>query len=758
VGRFGRALSLCLAISVASSVAIAQPAPPAPPPAPEIQRPNAIGDTGVAYPEGAHGDAVVVLELVIGPNGAVKDVTVVSGAAPFSEQAATSAWNWHFEPARRKGVPVAARVRFEVRFKEPPAPVAPEAPTAPTAPGPEAPAPAPRELPRAKAKQEIEVVVIGEKPTPGVRSFTRAEVRELPGTFGDPFRAIEALPGVTPLVSGVPYFFVRGAPPGNVGYFLDGIRVPLLYHVGLGPSVVNPAMVDRVDLYPGGYPARYGRFAGGIVAGETTPPRPDFHGEASVRLIDAGALVEAPIADGRGTVLAGGRYSYTGLLFSLLNPDAVLEYWDYQLRASYDVAPRDTLAIFSFGSYDYVGDKSHGPTETVLGTEFHRVDLRWDHQESSRTNSRLALMLGYDRTRTGQDQAFSLRDRIVGLRSEIKSRADAHTILRAGSDVTLDHYDVIPPPFDANNPDDSAAFARLFPTRSDLAMGMWGEVSVEVERGITLTPGLRVDAYASDGAGAVAVEPRMAARFELTRHVRSLYALGLATQPPSFVVPVPGFQIGGLSGGLQKSLQSSAGVETDLPESFTASLTLFQNVFFDMTDALGSSKTDNTADFNSRSTGSGVGLEVMVRRPLTKKLGGYLSYTLSRSMRSVGREHFPSAFDRTHVLNLALAYDLGRHWRAGTRLVFYTGFPAEERSDTHIRSESPARVPPFYRVDVRLEKRWRLGEHGYWAFIAEMLNATLSKEVVDVSCYTNGCKNTTIGPVAVPSIGVEASF
>ena len=62
------------------------------------------------------------------------------------------------------------------------------------------------------------------------------EVRQVPGAFGDAFRVMEALPGVTPLVSGLPFFFVRGAPPGNNGYYIDGIRVPLLYHVGAGPE------------------------------------------------------------------------------------------------------------------------------------------------------------------------------------------------------------------------------------------------------------------------------------------------------------------------------------------------------------------------------------------------------------------------------------------------------------------------------------------------------------------------------------------
>ena len=128
---------------------------------------------------------------------------------------------------------------------------------------------------------------------------------------------IEALPGVTPIASGLPFFYVRGAPPGNVGYFLDGVRVPYLYHIGLGPSVIHPGLVERVDLYPGGYPARFGRFTGGIVAGETTAPRTDFHGEYNVRLFDLGALAETGFAGDRGTALAAFRYSYTAAALSL---------------------------------------------------------------------------------------------------------------------------------------------------------------------------------------------------------------------------------------------------------------------------------------------------------------------------------------------------------------------------------------------------------------------------------------------------------
>jgi hypothetical protein len=72
-----------------------------------------------------------------------------------------------------------------------------------------------------------EVTVVGRRRA-AAQGFTRAEVRQLPGALADPLRAIEALPGVTPTLSGVPYFFVRGAPPGDVGYFFDGIRLEVV--------------------------------------------------------------------------------------------------------------------------------------------------------------------------------------------------------------------------------------------------------------------------------------------------------------------------------------------------------------------------------------------------------------------------------------------------------------------------------------------------------------------------------------------------
>ena len=155
---------------------------------------------------------------------------------------------------------------------------------------PEAAAPAP--------PTTIEVTVTGVAPL-GSRSISRAFALQLPGAFGNPFAALEASPGVTPTLSGAPYFYVRGSPPGNLGYLLDDLRLPALFHVLAGPSVVHPALVESVDFYAGPYPARYGRFAGGIAAGHIRPAGYELHGEASVRAFDSSGLVELPFAEQR---------------------------------------------------------------------------------------------------------------------------------------------------------------------------------------------------------------------------------------------------------------------------------------------------------------------------------------------------------------------------------------------------------------------------------------------------------------------------
>jgi outer membrane receptor protein involved in Fe transport len=299
-----------------------------------------------------------------------------------------------------------------------------------------------------------------------------------------------------------------------------------------------------------------------------------------------------------------------------------------------------------------------------------------------------------------------------------------------------------------------------FASRDDIVGGLWLETQIAATADITLTPGLRFDLYDTGESVAFAPEPRLAARFDVTPELSLIHAVGVAHQPPSFAIPLPGLS-GASDDGLQRAVQTSAGVEAKLPARMTGSATVFQNVIFDSTDIFGTANLNgggpDSSTFTDRTTNHSYGLELYLKRSLSEELGGFVSYTLSRSDRSVARLHGPSSFDRRHVINLALAYDLGRRWRLGGRVVTYSGIPASTAYAA--AAANPPRTPWFYRLDWRLEKRWLIGSSGaWWALVLEVLNTTLHEEVVNSSCYAYGCRNNEIGPVTIPSIGVEASF
>jgi hypothetical protein len=64
----------------------------------------------------------------------------------------------------------------------------------------------------------------------------------------------------------------------------------------------------------------------------------------------------------------------------------------------------------------------------------------------------------------------------------------------------------------------------------------------------------------------------------------------------------------------------------------------------------------------------------------------------------------------------------------------------------------------MFRLDLRLEKRWSLFRTGSLALVAELINATFSREVLRRSCNAAGCTDSLFGPLFLPSLGVEASY
>jgi hypothetical protein len=168
--------------------------------------------------------------------------------------------------------------------------------------------------------------------------------------------------------------------------------------------------------------------------------------------------------------------------------------------------------------------------------------------------------------------------------------------------------------------------------------------------------------------------------------------------------------------------------------------------------------------------GTTYGVELLLKRPIGKHLWGWLSYTLSRAERTFQGEPYLSPFDRTQSFSGVASYNFGSGYRAGLRATYYSGRPDTPTLDpsgqaTQVFAFRPNeidqhRLPDFYRVDVRADKTWFIGKSGaYLTLVLEFFNATLTKEAYNWSCDLSGtCNATKVGPIALPSLGIEGGL
>ena len=598
--------------------------------------------------------------------------------------------------------------------------------------------------------------VVRAKPThPEVR-LADEELTQTPGTLGDPFRAIESLPGVATVAWPAPVYAVRGSNPGNTGFFLDGIRVPALFHFALGPSVIHPYFFEGLEFYPGGYPATYGRYVAGIVAAETRAPASDRpHASVDVRLFDAGAIVSAPLPGG-GAVAVAGRYSYTAELISLLNQDVRLDYWDYQLRVDRRVGPFQ-LTLLAFGSNDVLvpGHESDTVREVDLG--FHRVSLR---AILPLAGGRLqgSVAVGSDHTRAPILDLYPITIDAVSAAPRL-----AYTRWTQLADVTVG--------FDGE-------FARYAPVligdlhppsdwdlgqqRDAVLLAGYASATLRAIPRLVLTPELRFDSYEVAGTTARDLGPRLSARVAVRDDLALKLTGGRFSQLPSLPLQIPGVDAFGLRLlGLQTSWQASVGVETTRFAALELAVTGYvqRYVLTDLRNPRPIQPDPLADDFLVRRDAVSYGLELLARRPLTQRLYGWISYTLSDNLKSYGGGAVgPSDWDQRHIFNVVAAYRWGRT-TFGARFHYNTGRPYISYDTSYgIQSEYFNRLPAFYQLDLRVDRRI-VYDRFLLDVYAELVNATLNREVYAVDQGPVSAYNQQQSfRVVLPSIGVRGEF
>ncbi len=609
---------------------------------------------------------------------------------------------------------------------------------------------------------------------PAARRFEPAQVRDVAGAFGDPLRTIESMPGVVPILSGLPYVFVRGSPPAGTLYVYDDIPLPQLFHLALGPAVVHPRMLGAIQLHSGVAPSQWGRHIGGVIAAEgPADARPDdAHGEAEVRLLDINGWMEAPLGD--GAVSASLRIGWPGIIASAVVPSLELVYGDYQLRATLPLGRGERVQLVALGSYDrfsFVTGTSSGPARTAIEMQFHRVEARFERRVGG-LRLLAALRFGYDRSPLGSRGSAPPRGAGDGggvERAQLAPRVmivarEGPVIARAGADAV-----------GSVGPVDLGAGITVPPTRS--VAGAFAELDLRIDEALTLTAGARLDVWLTGARVEGAIDPRLRIAWRPIEGLTLFAGAGVTRQPPTFYLPLPGLVEPLVLEGLQTAMQSDVGVSFD-HEWLHAELQLFvhryENLVF--SDFFALLATEPVCDpivgtcaqptFSPRTNGLSWGGELLVAIAPGQPVSGWLSYTLAwASTDPIAGVAFRPSYDVRHVANLVLRWELGAGFSLGARIHVRSGGPrgvfyADFREPAAPLRRHEQELPGFYRADAQAAYAWDAG----WCrfrFVLEWLNVTIADEATGIDCERDGnglvraCRAISAPPIFAPNIGLR---
>lgn len=247
-------------------------------------------------------------------------------------------------------------------------------------------------------------------------SLERLDTRSLNRGFAvlgtpDLLKTLQSLPGVSSGMELFNGFYVRGGDGSDNLFLVDGVPMYQVNHVlGLFSSF-NTDMIDNVDFYKGGFPARYGgRLSSVVDVSFRDGSFTKWKGTAAIGLIDGRFQIEGPIVKDRTSlnfgirrtwfdvakalaapfvkgkidedVMAASRYDFTDMNLKLVHLASDADKLTLSLYYGHDLSN----AKMSLDNQDAEVDTGAGSTSTESDMNFRLkwgnavASLRWDRR------------------------------------------------------------------------------------------------------------------------------------------------------------------------------------------------------------------------------------------------------------------------------------------------------------------------------------------------------------------------------------------
>ena len=636
--------------------------------------------------------------------------------------------------------------------------------------------------------EEVEVIDERAPKTVSKKSLQAEEITRLPGTGGDVLRALPAIPGIGVANDFSGALYIRGGSDEDNLYYFDRVPVGYPYHFGGLVSSLSSEIIDRIDVYAGGYGAEYGVDSQAVIDIYSQDSSPaDLRGKFNLNLLYSEGLLQGKINE-KGFWYAAGRRSYIDLFigsfaFETGSITAFPRFWDYQLKAGYDLSEKHQFFFNLFASGDKfsltfdgenVDRDFQGNTSFESGFEGGGIHLR------SFLTERLTSYLSLTRSKflfdvkLGPTLSLEIDAPNYTLREDLTYELNPKHRLESGLILGIEPGQV------------TGTFTRI-PDEGEVDYDIRFEEKVRLDEYVR---GQRIEGYLQDRyallpflsvvfglrfdyfnrTDELSIQPRGSLLVELPNSSELQFAYGVYNQ-----APLPALLSPSVGNPALKSSRARHYI-LELKRQLSQDTEIKMAAYYK--DFAGLATTDEEAAYLNQGVGYAQGTEIFLRHQSGDKLFGWISYAYALSKRRdrVGEPYRPYSFDQTHVATLAASYNLTPTWEFGAKWQYRTGNPYTPVEGTTIELDlrdpinpkpfyvptyaetNSDRLPPYHRLDLRVSKTfqfegWKLG-----TFI-ELLNVYNRKNLLDFRYNEDYTERDDVNQLPIlPYFGITAEF
>lgn len=618
------------------------------------------------------------------------------------------------------------------------------------------------------------------------QAISGEELRQVPGTLGDPLKALQSLPGVAVGSDASSNPAIRGSRPEDNLYYVNDRPVGYLFHMGDLFSVFNADLVDSFDIHASAFGPEYDSALGAVIDVKLREPRADRLGaKFNISALESDVLVEGPVNPDQSFLVAGRR-SYLDLLLSNFgDSDEVKviqfpEFYDYQGKYLWKLGRRHSLAFETSGAWDQLeieikNDSDIAAKDPELAGRFgqsqnyHSQGLTWDADILPALTNRLVathLAGGFDLTAqnlgTGRvnNNVFVLYDALSlrTLEDHDVTLGFRHTY--GASDVDFDIQVDFPSEFD---PDSDFTSAE----RKQLRTNVYSNISQVFLKDrwralprLTLLAGGR--ATYDDFVEESHVEPWAGLEFQALEKTTLTAGWGTYHQaPPPYELVEP---FGNPRLRSAKARHTVAGVRQKVSGGWSVQVEGYVKTFEDL------SLADPDVNYVNGASGRAQGLELLAKKERLDRWSGWLAASQSHSRRrnDITGQEINFANDQPWILNAVGTFWVNKKFSVGVNWRYHTGQPWTPVIGTYVDGTGrirplyaevgSSRLPDYHRMDVRFNRDFVFKKYKMSAYL-DLINAYGRRNVSGYSYTPDYSQNEPVYQLPFfPSFGLTAEF